>query len=186
MSTPQNERPLTLLEKYSKLEAEHNQTRQFAEHHINKLQAALGNLVELLAAMMRLQGEGTEARVEEEIQAGRRRRAEAQLAKAQGVLQSLIDSKQLVVSETITKNSLLVGRPKTETGELIGLGTAQLEFSQFDDAAQADLLGKGVGAITKIPEGSFEVTAIYVPNPEAPKAEAPAAEETPAAVQVEG
>jgi hypothetical protein len=139
---------------------------------------ALQNVVEVLNAVIRLQGDGFDARVEEEVLAARTRRAQEQLSKAKEVLQTLVDNKVLVPSETITEDSVLVGKELDLAGNLVGLGEAQAEFSQFTGPARAALLGKGVGAKFEGPEGQFEVTAIYRPNPDAEKGSEP----TPAVV----
>ena len=135
------------------------------EKGMAQLRGAMQNMVEVLNAVIKLQGEGFEARIQEEIVAARAIRAKEQLEKAQSVLANLVANKVLVASDVITENCLIVGHEADAHGAPVGIGTKQVELTAFNPAAQAALLGKGVGEKYTSEDGSFEVTGIYVPNP---------------------
>jgi hypothetical protein len=169
-------RTLTPLERQQQTEARlgrYEQALQALDEAFQRTSAqqrgAFQNIVEVLNAVIRLQGEGFEQRVEDEVVAARTRRAQEQLNKAKSVLQQLIDDKVLVAAETITPDSIIVGKELDAQGNLVGLGEAQAEFSQFTEDARAAFLGQGVGTKYTGPDGQFEVTAIYKPNPDLEK-----------------
>lgn len=159
----------------------HGDLNERFEDGSNRMRGDLQGIVKVLNAVIKLQGAGFDARIEEQIRADDRKRDEERLTKAKAVFQKLVDDKALIPGETVTEQCLLVGKEVDATGNVIGLGYAQAEFAQFTPEAKAGLLGKGVGAKYDGPNGGFIVDAIYVQNPDF-KPPTPETVETPAPV----
>jgi hypothetical protein len=164
------EKPLTLLERTERLEKTLQMVYSEFQESTQKYQNALSGIIEVIDAIIALQGNAFELRVQEEVTAQRTKRSEKKLEAAKNVLQSLVDSGAFVVAEVISKDSIIVGRELDKEGNVLGLGRVQVQLSQFSEEGQAFLLGKGIGAKYEGEKGFFEVTAVYDPAP--PKVEA--------------
>lgn len=179
-------RPLTLVERIDNIEKALPRINEIGLQRTNVIAKqfgdALGNVVEIVQAVIRLQGDGFDQRIEEEVMAGRRRRAEAELAQAKAVLENLVQNKLMIPSETVVDQCLLVGRDFNTKDEIVGVGRVQVEFGQLPDFLKVDLLGKSPGHKFTNEQGSFIVDEIYIqnPNPPAPEVKEAEAVEAPA------
>lgn len=171
-------RQATLAERVEKIEGALPRLNEISLHRTQEVAKQLGgiiqNLTELCQAMVKvstdqLAGVGItdfDEKVDAEIQAGRTRRAQAELEKAKQVLETLVQQGTLISSDVVTETSILVGKELDGQGNSVGLGRAQVELGQFNEDIQKELLGQPVGAVFQNAEYGFEVQEIYVPNPE--------------------
>lgn len=171
-NTTNTVRPLTLSERLEAAEKKLTTLDEVVtlrtEQIAKQFGSALGNVVEALNAIIKLQPAGFDMKVEEQIKADRTARRVAEIDRATQMLQTLIDNKTLVASDLVTEESVLVGTEFDASGASVG--RAQIEFKQFEEAARVGLLGKTVGTKFEAPNGGFLVNEIYVVNPNPPKA----------------
>lgn len=169
-----------LLERLDALERGFDQLNEASAARVaqlgSQIRGSLGNVVEVLTAIIKLKGEDFDKAVEVEVERARSERAKENLARAQAMLQNLVDTGAYVKSEIVTEDSLIVAREFDKSGDLLGLGRSQVEFKQFNTEVQAFLLGKHPGTLWEGPDGQLEVMEIYKPNPTPPAAEVPAPE----------
>ncbi len=164
--TPAVNRTPTLAERIEQIEKSLPRLNEIsllrAQDVSKQFNGALGNVIEIVQAVIKLQGDGFDARVQDEDNATR-------------VLGQLVESGQLLAADTVTEDAVVVGNEFDGEGNPTPLAKAQVEFSSFIPAAKEALLGRGVGAKFQGTDGGFEVTAIYVPNrnyqPPAPSTE---------------
>jgi hypothetical protein len=114
--------------------------------------------------------------VNDAIKANRLDRVTAQVNAAKAALEAGVTNGDIVETDTVTANSLIVGRELNNDGTEIPPGRAQLLVSTLSQAIQEQLLGKGVGTVATItPEAKIEVTQIFnLVEKETPAAEADA------------
>lgn len=128
--------------------------RRFGQQNnlLTQLQKILQAVVELVGA--------------DEVQAvvDRLAQEEAEAITQQGIklLEKGLEGGYVTPAEVIDETSLLVGYEVDAAGEPVGTGRQQIPFTDISPDIQAELKGKGVGAVVKTPTGgTFEVKEVY-------------------------
>jgi hypothetical protein len=147
---------------------------------LTRLNTQLSETVEILNAVVALNGENEVAAA---VTEARKQKQEEAVAKAKASLAEGLEKGTLVALTTVTDKSILVGIEKGKDGVVVPPGRAQLSFASLLPDFKEKLLGQAVGFTVETPiGGTFELTEIYEPvtPPEAPATpEATAAEAQP-------
>lgn len=139
----------------------------FVQNEIGALKTASTNIVEVINAIIEISGgEEFAKKVQEQIEAARRKRAEDQARQEQEAVAKAVADGILVAADTISESSIVVGREFDSDGNVIGSGRIQFRFSSFAEEARPKVLGQGVGFIVDGTNGKLEVMEIYEVAPQ--------------------
>lgn len=141
---------------------------------VDGINAVLQSNGKRVAMLERAMGAVIEAVGIEQVQAILEEKNRREQAERDASLKALVDQSletgEIVVTDTIAEDSLIVGVEKNADGDPIS-GRAQLSFSEVGPDFKAELLGKGVGTViatkprdeqgNELPPGTFEVQEIY-------------------------
>lgn len=105
-------------------------------------------------------------KVQAVIDTNKKAREQARADQEKKQLDQLVEAGVYKASDTITENSVLVGRVFDPEGNVRGVGRVQLNFSNLDKAVQPAFLGQSVGYAYEAPtKEKLEVLEIYDPAP---------------------
>ncbi len=153
---------LTILDRITNLEAALNQVQQMSDSNVGQFRGALSNAVEVVAALIDVQGgKELDAKVQAKMDERRDARIAEQAKKAEDVLNTLLENGTLVVADVIGLDSVLTGREFDTEGNVTPPGYVQVQYAQLTDAAKAGLLGKGAGFVYENNGPKFEITGVY-------------------------
>jgi sugar-specific transcriptional regulator TrmB len=171
----------TVLERVQKLEKDMLEVTQQVDN-IVPLRQTLGEVIEVVQAILNENGEEFEKKIEARIQAKRDEIRRERDARAKQAVDQMVESGILVATDVVTPDTLVVGREFNSSGELTA-ERVQAVFGMFSQGVQAGISGQGVGYVYETPQGKFEVLEIFkfveasvpVEGEPAPVAEAEAA-----------
>ncbi len=180
---------LTILDRINNLEAAANQLQQMSDENLGQFRGALSNVVEVVAALIDVQGgSDLDNKVQAKVNERREARMAEQAKKAADVLTTLLEQGTLVPADAVTEASVITGREFDKDGEIIPPGYVQVQFSQLSESAKKALLGQTVGFTFEANGPKFELTGVYAfAPPKAPEElkAAPEPQATPEPVQAE-
>lgn len=142
--------------------------RSLQQHRV-----AMGNLTEVIQAMIALQGDGFDDRVQLQVDSARAARAQQEQARAKAVVQNLVDTGVMMVSEVVTEKSVIQTKETDASGN--AAGESQFEYNQIVKLEVKEaFLGKKLGEKVEAEGTTFEIVGIFVPNPDFKPAQAEA------------
>lgn len=169
--TPQTAaKPPLILDRVKALEELTNGLAGFVENEVVPLKEAVKNLVKVINGIVAASPEGFELKVQDAIKADEAKRAEEQLNREKAMIEKLVQAGVLTAVDAVSEDSIVVGREFDSSGNLLGVGRAQVRFDQFTADAKAKVLGQGAGFVIEVPNGKFEVLEIYKPGSPKPPA----------------
>ncbi len=159
----------TILERINALESTLTQVQRSTDGNLNQFRSALSNVVEVVSALVEVSGgKDLDDKVQAKLQERQDAKAAAEAQKAKDVLKQLVDAGTLAVADTITEESIIIGREFDKEGNVVAPGYVQVQFSQFVEDAKKALLGQGPGFVYETNGTKFEVTDVYVFAPQKP------------------
>lgn len=145
---------------------------QMVNGQISSVGELLGAIIEIL---------GIQEPVEKLILAKRAQAAADRNAAEKKALEDMVASKLVLVAETVSEKSILVGHEQDKEGKITN-ARVQVAFARVNEQFKKDLLGKAKGAQVTLPDGgAFVVEEIFDVNPTPPPPAATAPEATPPA-----
>lgn len=166
----QPQKPPLILDRVRALEELTNGLAGFVENEVLPLKDAVKNLVKVINGIIVASGDGFELKVQEAIKAAEALRAQEQIEREKMMVLKLVEAGVLEATERVENDSVIVGREFDVSGNLLGVGRAQVRFDQFTEDAKAKVLGQGVGFLIEVASGKFEVLEIYKPSAPKPPA----------------
>lgn len=169
----QRQQVRTALERISDLEQQMPQIIVGINQALNAASTRASELASVIEAISEILGtEVVDAKIKEISE----RKALQNLASAQDALQKGLEDGSVVKTDSITANSLVVGRELDKDGNPVFPGRVQLTYAAIRPDFQKKLLGQSAGFVFSTSEsespnpedGKFEVLEVYniVPKPE--------------------
>lgn len=181
----QAQRQASALERIAMLEGAYSSLIQGVNANMESLSKRVGMLETAMGAVIEAVGVEEVQRI---VEARNKRALEERDSALKALVEKALELGQIELTDTIAEDSLIVGVEKNAEGEAVG-GRAQVSFGEIAPEFQAELLGKGVGAVIatkpksetgeELAQGTFEVLEVYKVLPQKEEApEAPAEDPT--------
>ena len=180
---------LTVMQRIENLEKVNAELDQKLNSTFDKLRGQVGYVMEVVDALSTVLKQGVvgtadfDATVEKALLARREERKQERLAAENKQMANLVEMGVVSPSNSITPNSLLVGRSFDKNGEVQGIGREQFEFVNLHPQVKEQFLGKEVGFVFEANGNKMEVLEIYEIKPQNEEKSMPVA--TPSAVEVD-
>lgn len=163
----------TVLERVQKLEQEMREAERLGSL-VGNLRQTIGEVIEVVQAILAEQGEDFEKKIEGRMQAKRDAVRRERDKRAADAVNQMVETGVLTATDVVEDDTLVVGREFDANGELTS-DRVQAVFSMFAESVRNGIKGQGVGAVYETPQGKFEVLEIYkFVKPTLPTEEAPA------------
>ncbi len=163
---------LTVMQRIERLEQNNTELNEKLATTFDRTRGQLGYVMEVVEAFTSVVATdpefatNLESKIEANLLAKREVRKQERRDQENKQLASMVEMGVVKPSETITTNSLIVGRSFDAQGEVQGIGREQFEYGNLHPSAKESFLGKEVGFIYEVNGNKMEVLEIYEITPQ--------------------
>ncbi len=156
---------LTVLERLENLERGNESLDKKLDATFNQIRSQMSNAMEVVEGTVGILSEATPdlpSKIDERMKANREKRKIALIEQEVKQMAQMVEMGVLKVVNAVSPTSLIVARTFDDSGEVMGIGREQFEYTRLHPSIAPEFLAKEVGFVYTATNGrKIEVLEIY-------------------------